>query len=549
MKRLLFLISIVASFVYSCQKKDQPFRVDESADYKKGESFIFKQNDSAFYYFNRVASGSSDSLLGAMAHNQLAAIQSDAGDYFGSQESLTISLGFLDEENPKHRYCLASDYNELGINSYNLKSYAEALRFYDKALELSSDEEFRLVILNNKALVYQRQGAYPQAIRLYDSVITRYHKNPVSYARVLSNRAKTKWLRDPQYPAAPEFFKALEIRKNENDRWGQISSFAHLADYYSGSRPDSALTYARMMYALAKEMGSPEDQQEALQKLIRLSSPQEIRKYFSVYQNISDSVQTARNAAKNRYALIRFEAERHKAENLELQKENAEQEYQILGATLLIIGGTVFFVFWYRKRKQRLKLEAENAIKENELRISKKLHDVVANGLYRIMSEIENDVQVDKDHLLDKIEDIYERSRDLSYEKNQFSDGRFHQTITALMTSFATSSTKVLVLGNNEHLWTNVSSDVRTEVANVVQELMVNMKKHSQAGNVIIRFGQDDKNITIRYTDDGVGLPEDLVFGNGLSNTGNRMDSIGGAINFDRNAQKGTEINISFPAC
>ena len=292
---------------------------------------------------------------------------------------------------------------------------------------------------------------------------------------------------------------------------------------------------------------SPGDQLEALQKLIRLSPPQSVKRYFSVYQQLSDSVLNARNAASNQFALIRYEAEKYETDNLRLQKDNTEKEYQVISVIALLMTVCVSFVFWYRKRKQRLRLEAQNAIKENQLRISKKVHDVVANGLYRMMSEIENRGSVDKDHLLDKIEEMYERSRDLSYEKAEFATDDFHQTLAQLVQSFASNTTKVLLQGNNKDLWQNTTENLRQEVGHILQELMVNMKKHSEASNVLVKFGQYDNHINMIYSDDGMGFPEDLKYGNGLENTGNRIKAMQGTITFDKNPGNGIRITISFP--
>ncbi|HEY1024515.1 MAG TPA: ATP-binding protein [Sphingobacteriaceae bacterium] len=549
MKRVLILLNVFILAFCSCNKEKQPNRSGQDADFKKGESFFSKQNDSAYYYFNKVTSGSRDSLEIAMAYNYMAAIQSDAGDYFGSQESLLTSLGFLDERNKKHHWCLSSNYNELGIASYNLKNYDASLRFYDLAVKLSADKDYELVILNNKALIHQKKGRYAEALTLYRDIIKQHRKNSAAYARVLTNMAKTKWLADPRYNAAPELLKALRIRRQENDVWGLTSSYTHLADYYAASRPDSALYYAENLHNLGRRLNSTGARLEALQKLISLSNPEAVKRYFSEYHRLTDSVQTARNAARNQFALIRYEAEKHKADNLRLQKDNDEKEYQIIAAVLTLIGVCIAFVIWYRKRKQRLHLEAQNAINENQLKISKKVHDVVANGLYRMMSEIENQDDVDREHLLDKLEDMYERSRDLSYEKgtSQLAELNFHETINSLITSFATHSTRVLVLGNNKDLWKDVNETARQEVGHVIQELMVNMKKHSQAGNVLVRFAQSHNHINISYSDDGVGLTEKIAYGNGLTNTGNRIESIGGAITFDRNTERGVSVAISFP--
>jgi signal transduction histidine kinase len=75
---------------------------------------------------------------------------------------------------------------------------------------------------------------------------------------------------------------------------------------------------------------------------------------------------------------------------------------------------------------------------------------------------------------------------------------------------------------------------------------MINMKKHSYANNVVIRFEQPGNQISIQYTDDGVGFPRGQSFGNGLTNTGTRIQNINGKITFDPNTT-GTKIQISFP--
>jgi len=107
------------------------------------------------------------------------------------------------------------------------------------------------------------------------------------------------------------------------------------------------------------------------------------------------------------------------------------------------------------------------------LRTSKKIYDVLANGLYRVMTEIENNVEIDKEIILDKIEDLYEKSRDISYDEMPHAKQNFDDKITSLLTSFATSTTKVFIAGNTANLWNNVDATVKYEVEHVLQELMV----------------------------------------------------------------------------
>ncbi|WP_156138201.1 hypothetical protein [Sphingobacterium sp. T2] len=89
----------------------------------------------------------------------------------------------------------------------------------------------------------------------------------------------------------------------------------------------------------------------------------------------------------------------------------AKQRALVVGMTVLGICTMAFFLYWNDKKKKQLRLEAENIIKENKLKTSKKVHDVVANGIYRVMSEIEYGEELDREDMLDKLEVLYEKSK------------------------------------------------------------------------------------------------------------------------------------------
>ena len=540
----MLLLIMSFTFIMACNEIGSTSQVLESADYKKAESFFNTQNDSAFYYFNKVVTTSTQPLEIAMAYNQMAVIQSDAGDYFGSQESLTSSLKFLDPKRADDHPCLASDYNELGNTSIKLKRYSSAVNFYDTALKFITDTGFRVSILNNKGLAYQRNRDFPRALKIYQDALAQVTSKK-TYARILTNMAKTKWLADPTYNPVPDLRSALDIRIREKDRWGQNSSYTHLADYYLTNKPDSGLFFAKAMLASGTALDSPDDQMEALEKLIRLSErPNETKAYFLRFAKLRDSVETSRNAAKNQFALIRYEVEKHKADNLKLQNDNEDKQRQVVGLALAILAVLFVALVWYRK----LRLEAKYKLRQNELKMSRKVHDVVANGLYRVMNEVEHHRQLDKEYVLDQLEILYDQSRDISYEKISATIHAFKEQINAVLTPFGTEERRVSIVGNEEELWNSVRPGVRQEIVLILQELMVNMDKHSGASNVVLKFEQIEDQITIYYADDGIGIDGEPNFKNGLTNTGNRILGIGGSITFDTENDKGLKIHISFPA-
>ena len=296
------------------------------------------------------------------------------------------------------------------------------------------------------------------------------------------------------------------------------------------------------MYKIALKNKNPDDQLESLNKIILLN-PKEYSQNFIKYSSLKDSVQNARNNDFQRFGLIKFDVEKQKRANQELKAKNFQQ---IIGIVLLFLALISTFI-WYRKRKQRLLLESENKLKEQQLKTSKKVHDVVANGIYQVMTKIENQDDFNKEQALDELEYVYEKSRDISYENTDSHDEKFNEKISKLVASFKNDEINTFTVGNQEETWENVTKSTQTELYQIIRELLVNMKKHSKANNVILKFEKINNLININYADNGIGISDELIFKNGLSNTVSRIENINGKITFETKTEKGLKVNISFP--
>ena len=551
MKPLHFLL--LNFFLLSCTK-DQIEKQQKVVNKFYDLAYEYRDNnkvDSAFLYFLKakdLATLQKDSLTAGNSLLNLAIISADQRDDLTSQEFALAALAYFDERNPKHHLYLSSNYNCLGKASQNLRDYTSAINFFDLAIKFSKDDSNGInLYLNNKAYLYQETKQFQKALAIYSKLEKATFNNKLGYAMALSNTAYTKWMLNPNHNVLPQLLKAKDIRENEKDLWGQNSSYSYLSDYYTKSNLDSARWYAHKMYTTARELGSSDDQLYAYQKLIKLSPAHLKNDYFERYLKLDDSAQMVRIADKNQFALIRYGVEESKADNLRLQRDNTYKKYQIVIVSAISLLTFITGFFWYRKRQQHLKLTAEKTIKENQLKTSKKVHDVVANGLYRVMTEIENEKNLDKERILDKIEDMYEKSRDISYDHSGVITIEFQDTLHNLLSSFNSPSVEIEIKGNTKELWQKVSAEVQYEIEHVLQELMVNMDKHSGANNVTISFKQNKQVITIHYQDNGTGITESTQFKNGLTNTGNRINNISGTITFDTQNEKGLEVYISFP--
>jgi two-component sensor histidine kinase len=455
----------------------------------------------------------------------------------------------LDALEETHRKEIGYAYNLLGNISLNLKQYDEATGFYRTAEIFFDGDEYRFEPMNGKATASQKQGDYPMANAIYATILAQHPADQVLVATVIDNKAHTAWLRDTAYPALPEMYTALKIRADSSYSIGLNASYAHFSDYYASSNPDSALWYAHKMLDAARQNKSPDDILEAVDKLIRLNESSGLKQYwYGEFKKLNDSIQLSRDTTRNRFALIRYDVQKSKADNLQLHQNLTRQRiitYGVAGLALLIIAA---LLAWYRRRRKRIKLESENAIRNASLKTSKKVHDVVANGLYGIMNELEHVETIERETLMNRIEGLYEQSRNISYEEiTPAATAGYNEHIHDLLNSFSDEYRKVIIIGNQPAFWSNILPTQKRELELVLNEIMINMKKHSQARNVVILFKQVHNMGMIQYKDDGAGFPAGFQFGNGLNNTVSRIKSLEGELNFGKSEKGGAAIAISFP--
>ena len=397
-------------------------------------------------------------------------------------------------------------YNNIGNNFLDSKNYSKAREYYQKALKTSDS---------------------------------------TSYARALNNYARSYFLENKDSNVLHYLLKALKIREALKDDWALNSSYSTLANYYKEKDRQKSLFYAKKMHEIAKKINNPDDELEAIQKIINLETPENSLKYFTEYQKLNDSLQTVRNNAKNQFALIRYETEKAKTENIEKENHIFRQKVAIA----FLVTGLLVGLFWYLRRKKRLEQEKEIEVKNTQIKYSKKVHDVVANGLYQAMVEIENQDELDKEKLLDKLEKMYEESRDIAHEDlNEQLEKEFSVKLFEMISSYSSPQQKVLVIGNGQNIWQNISQNKLSEIYYAIRELMINMKKHSKATLASVKFEKSENILKIKYTDNGLGMGnvENKKL-SGIKNTENRIENIGGDINFEKNLQKGLQVNISIP--
>jgi len=544
-----FLPTAVCSAFLCLSSQSQTYS-SRYTEYEHGEYLFYYQKwDSAFLLFNRYLNNAADSLKKGKAYKSIGEIQWRIGDMYGAQASLTSAIQTLDPVNKAHREVLAIVYNLLGNISLDLKMFEEAIDFYNKAMNFAKESGYSEEVLNGKSTTLQKKGSYTEAICIYDSILALNRTDPFFSARIIHNMARTKWLQNNGHNVLPEFYAALKIRLDNQDNQGLTASYAHLSDYYAAGNADSASWYANKMREQAVANQQPDDVLEAIDKLIRSSnSATEKENWYAAFKKLNDSLQFSRDTTRNRFAFIRYDVQKSKADNLVLQQHITLQQFWMYGLVALSLLIFAVLGVWYSKRKKRIQLESENAVRNANLKTSQKVHDVVANGLYGIMNELEYLPALDREILIEKIEDLYEKSRNISYENIATeNNAAYDEQVHRILTSYANEQTKVIVVGNQPLFWNSITGPQKQQLQLVLSELMVNMKKHSGAKNVVIVFKKEDSEALVTYKDDGTGFTSGKEFGNGLNNTVSRIKTLNGGINFGESEKGGVSITIHFP--
>lgn len=513
----------------------------------------------AFQYQNesfKIARRIKDTIRAGRSLLNMANIQTSLGDYSGSKTTAIDGVTYL--EQTKDLRSLAGLYHIISVANRVQKNFNEAIRYNEKALNLGKDSASIKIIgvgdilmfKNTKALILADQGDYRKAISLLKILVTEptVKEDNTEYARILGNLGYVQWLQNKENKDSESILlEALSIRKEINDIGGLITSNMYLTRYYFDRDKAKALQYAEVAYYNAKRKNSLTSIIESLGFIFRLrkNTNEEAIEYDRIHKELEEANQNNREI----YAVTRYENDKLTNENLTLKAETARKERQkiiyLFSTLFLTLSGVVVFYFF----KQRYTREKIREVYNAETRISKKLHDELANDVYQVMIQMQNN-NTDSQEMLDKLEIIYKSTRDISREHNSFKTGKeYGAELNNMLSSYSSNDTKIIIKDINEINWQSINPEKKIIVHRSLQELMTNMKKHSQAELVAITFKKIAKTITITYADNGVGVSaEEIMYSNGLRNTENRIKTIGGSFIFDSEKGKGFKAKIHFPS-
>lgn len=547
MKHFPFLFLLVVLF--SCNSKEDKNIVN---NYKEslGKAITYRDTivnlDSAYYYFNKAKltcnEKQADRIVYLLA--EMAKIQKIRGDYSGSEATATEAFDYFNSV--KDSAYIYSIYSTLGTSYQKLFDYEKAIKYYNLCLKGSVAEIDKQTMMNNIAVVYMDNDNFPKAIETLQPLIRSeiLKDNGIEYARISDNLGFS-YFKVNRSSIAKVFLEiSLKIRDSLADNTQKIASYVHLSEYYEIENPVLAKEYAQKALQSSIIVNSPDDKMESLKLLINLSEPLKSKEYFNDYIKINDSISNARQIAKNQFANIKYES------SLAIKDAENQKNQKIIYLLLLVVSTLIaLFIIYYIRKKNKEKLKANTY--ETETRISKKLHDELANDVFNTITFIESqDLQnpVNKETILQGLDTIYSKARNISQQNSSVKTGKeFGDLLNEMLSSYKSEEVNIIKKGINTINWELIAIEKQIQIHRVLQEVLVNMKKHSQASHVAIIFETLEKSIRIRYSDNGVGFDKERKTKSGLNNMESRMISIKGSITFESEINKGVKITIEFP--
>ncbi|MDP5062274.1 MAG: tetratricopeptide repeat protein [Maribacter sp.] len=463
------------------------------------------------------------------------------GNNFNSENHVVEALNLINSMATKDTLINARVglYNQLGRIYRTSNNFNEAINSFDKALQIATKLKDSVIILNNKGNIYTDELSYSKALEIYRLLHQKQSQlNNYELGLVVDNLGHVQ-AKLNQPDALKNLKRAFDIREKNNDIIGLHSSTTHLSQYYLDRKDTTnALVFAEKTLALSNKINSSSFKIEAINLLMNLNRNPLVHEYI----RLNDSITNAKQIAENKNAFLKYNvAEEQKKTQASILLQEIESRkrlaYQALAFIIFLILVGSYFI--YRNRYRKAKIEE---IYKTETRIAKKVHDEVANDMYKVMTSLENNSGIDS-KVIDEMEKIYTKTRDISRE-NSAIDLRndFDLQLNDLLLGYKNNKVNVITRNLSKMPWNTVSEHKKTAIYRVLQELMTNMRKHSQASFVTLIFKKEGSKIQIIYRDNGVGC--DLFKKNGLQHTESRIASLNGTINFESKQGDGFKASI-----
>ena len=554
--------------------------------------YYMEEMDSALYHFNKAGDlwgAKGDSLGVLIAKNNIANVYHIQGNY--KEAIINMLEAVKNVDTTQYMYIKAEIYLNISELYKEIDDFNKSKEFAENSLAISlSDNKYPLdivkayVSLANHAI---RDTEYSRAEIYLDKADTVVEDRLIftERFRVLASRSSLLIAQDK----CDEAVLILEetLNKTKKDKLSNFEVFSmkkNLASCYSKlNQPNKALTLYKSILKTALD-----DKQldniatiylgisEANEKNENYKAAIENYRQFTIYNDsiLGKDKQIAIKDAQVKYNTIEKEKQLalSRAELAESNLKIEQKNYLIFGSLgLAIVLGLLGYLFFnQQKLKNRqlqkenelktalVKIETQNKLQEQRLRISRDLHDNIGSQLTFIISSLDNlKYKLKEGETVDRLSKIsgfttntiYElrdtiwamNKNDITFEDLQTRINNFIEQakITSDTTAF---SFKISDKINQAHTFTSIQG---MNLYRIIQEAVNNASKYAEASKIKVSISKDKTKFFISIKDDGKGFDiETVELGNGISNIKKRAKELCGKVEIDSVLGEGTTVSV-----
>lgn len=504
------------------------------------------------------------------------------GNYELAIETILNAIKIYEKE--KNYNKLVDTYASYGyqIKRRNMK---KAEYYMNKALKIIQQKNIknRGDVLDNYGVLKEMQNQldsasvfYNQALKiketLNDSVGLPYSLNKVGKIYQLKK----------QYNQAEDFFnRGLQIRLKLKDTLTISESYGFLGELNIDQKK---YEQAKLNLFKSIELAKTKNYKFLIQKnFLKLSelfeNTDQITEalfYFKEHIRIKDEIFTQESESKMLTLEVEYETEKKEKQILNQRVKLVEKNMLILLVTFLLILSVIVSYFYIKNQKIKVKnleqirqlkeindkIELQNQLNQQKIRISKDLHDNIGSKLSFIASSIQNlkylfpSISENEKQKIDQISQFSKQTinelRDTIWAMN--CENISLEDIKIRLTNYIVEANQ---LNNNNVIKLNVSpnlplayqfnSEEGINIYRIIQEGINNAFKHANASNINVYINSENKILEISISDDGQGFDiEKVERSNGLKNIENRAKILNGFVTFESETS-GTVVRLSLP--
>jgi len=423
-------------------------------------------------------------------------------------------------------------------------------------------------------IVYMRQGRFDESIASHNKALDMARDLGIERdeAFVYNDLGSVYFLSGYDLHKAIDYLlRAIAIRERINERNEIAYSYNYLGQVYRqlGNLME-AERWMKKGLQMAIETSNSKQTYEGYHELSILYAQfgrhDSAYQYLNKYTTFSDSLRLIEKAAAIDELTVRYESEKKEQQIEVLTQQTTIQQLGLQRRNLLLLASVLLFVsasamayMIYRNRMagerqllneaalkaELLRAEAQNALQQDRLRISRELHDNIGSHLTFIKSAVDHATEGDAatmQQVKTIASDTIRELRKTVWLINRSSVGL--EEFTVKLREYVAFNTKITVAA---HIPDEVilESTVATHLFRMVQEAVNNALKYGAASHIRVDVERVSKGVKIGVMDDGVGFdPEKVTAGYGIANMRSRAEAMDGEFILRSAPGEGTAVEI-----